>query len=52
MEKRAIEERKKKAAAEREKLAREFEAYINGSGIKMGFELIFAEIIAKEVPSN
>ena len=31
-------------------MASEFEKYLHDSGIKVGFEIIFAEIIEKQVP--
>ena len=33
-------------------MADEFEKYLNESGIKLGFEIIFAEIIEKRVPQE
>ena len=33
-------------------MAAEFEKYLNESGIKLGFEIIFAEIIEKKVPQE
>ena len=33
-------------------MAEEFEDYLNQSGIKLGFEIIFAEIIEKKVPQD
>ena len=36
----------------RQDMADEFEKYVNDSGIKLGFEIIFAEIIEKKVPQD
>ena len=39
-----------KAAKYREEQAHEYEQYINDSGIQLGFEIIIAEIVEKQVP--
>ena len=39
-----------KAAKYREEQALEYEQYINDSGIQLGFEIIIAEIVEKQVP--
>ena len=33
-------------------MATEFEKYLDDSGIKVGFEIIFAEILEKKVPQD
>ena len=40
------------AQERRDEMASEFEKYLTDSGIKVGFEIIFAEIIEKRVPQD
>ncbi len=39
-------------AANREKQAKMFERYLQNSGLSLAFEVVFAEILTKKIPSD